>query len=156
MIGYAKLALLVGSVCLISFVLMDFRHTSPSDKVKVFQHNTSYQSNSHLNEKGWSADPTLVAPFTLRFYKRSLTLSQYDNLQAVCGSQCSVAHVMVIIFNSQFTFAVGMMLILSGSNSFHLPNNQVQLPATYRTLPTRFNFSHNIVCMVRKAMLSFI
>ena len=41
MIGYAKLALLVGSVCLISLVLMDFRHTSPSEEMKVFQHNTA-------------------------------------------------------------------------------------------------------------------
>jgi hypothetical protein len=41
MIGFAKLTPFVDPDIVFVFVLMCFRHTSPSDKVKVSQHNTT-------------------------------------------------------------------------------------------------------------------
>jgi len=78
-IGYAKLALLVGSVCLISFVLMDFRHTSPSEEMKVFQHNTSRLNNSHRGR--WRLCGLILCSSSRGFRppQRSSIISQRDD-----------------------------------------------------------------------------
>ena len=61
---------------------MDFRHTSPSEKMKVLQHNTAWLNNSWKGRVAVSRSHSMFS-----FTQRSRHLSHQANSRCVWGSQ---------------------------------------------------------------------
>ena len=129
---------------------MDFRHTSPSEKMKVLQHNTAWLNDSWKGRVAVSRSHSMFS-----FTQRSRHLSHQANLRCVWGSQMpalpSSWQIMFSISVSALAdiwcWSYRVLTLVSA------PIVQSSSTVAHQRFRTRFNFSHNIVCMVRCAML---
>ena len=153
MIGFAKLTSFVDPYFVIVFVLMCFRHTSPSEEMKVLQHNTAWLNNSRKGRVAVSRSHSMFS-----FTQRSQHLSHQANLRCVWGSQMPA-----LPSSWQIMFLISVSVLADGwcwsyrvLTLVSAPIAQSSSTVAHQRFRTRFNISHNIVCMVRCAMLSFI
>ena len=137
----------------LSYALVNSRHTSPSKKMKVSQHNTAWLNNSRKGRAAVSRSHSMFS-----FTQRSRHLSHQANLRCVWGSQMPA-----LPSSWQIMFSISISALADIWCWFYrvltlVSAHIVQSSSTvaHQRFRTRFNISHNIVCMVRKAMLSFI
>ena len=129
---------------------LDGRHTSPSHKVKVFQHNTTWLNNSRKGRVAVSRSHSMFS-----FTQRSRHLSHQANLRCVWGSQMpalpSSWQIMFSISVSALAdiwcWSYRVLTLVSA------PIVQSSSTVAHQRFRTRFNISHNIVLIVRQAML---
>ena len=121
--------------------------------MKVLQHNTAWLNNSW---KGRVAVGRSHSMFS--FTQRSQHLSHQANLRCVWGSQ-----VPALPSSWQIMFSISVSALADGwCWSYRVLTLvsalivQSSSTVAHQRFRTRFNFSHNIVCMVRCAMLGFI
>ena len=151
LIGFAKLTSFVDPDFIhFVFVWMGFRHTSPSEKMKVFQQNTAWLNNS---QKGRVAVGRSHSMFS--FTQRSRHLSHQANLRCVWGSQMPALpsswqimfSISVSVLADIWCWSYRVLTLVSA------PIAHSSSTVTHQRFRTRFNISHNIVFMVRQAML---
>ena len=154
MIGFAKLTSFVDPDDVhFVFVWMGFRHTSPSEKMKMSQHNTAWLNNSRKGRVAVSRSHSMFS-----FTQRSQHLSHQANLRCVWGSQMPA-----LPSSWQIMFLISVSVLADGwcwsyrvLTLVSAPIAQSSSTVAHQRFRTRFNISHNIVCMVRCAMLGFI
>ena len=147
---------LIGAVLVptfIVFVWMGFRHTSPSEKMKMSQHNTAWLNNSRKGRVAVSRSHSMFS-----FTQRSRHLSHQANLRCVWGSQMPA-----LPSSWQIMFSISVPALADIWCWFYrvltlvsAPIDQSSSTVTHQRFRTRSNISHNIEYMVRCAKLCFI
>ena len=103
--------------------LVNSRHTSPSKKMKVSQHNTAWSNNSLFEASGgWSVSLYVQL-------HPAVTTSQPSSRLKMCVRVASASVALIVtdnVFNQRFCLGWRVMLILSGSNSYLCPHSPIK------------------------------
>jgi len=122
----------------------------PPKRMKVFQHNTAWLNNSYKGRVAVSRSHSMFS-----FTQRSRHLSHQADLRCVWGSQMPA-----LPSSWQIMFSISVSALADIECCSYRVLTLVSAPiahssstVTHQRFRTRFNISHNIVFMVRQAML---